>query len=309
MKDSELQYKIKRSIGSPLLIVDFNVYVHKLIHFATEASMIYKNNLDNIIKLGSAFIFNQIPTLIPQNYRILIIADGPSPEHGNKYWRHIEIEKDPRIQKAWDEFKPRHKIRTYKGGRAEKDEFFYKVYNIAKEYCEKYLNFYKFPLFEADDIASSLYRSLLRSQRDRIKIWMTIDNDWKQLVNDELNFIFYTIRQPRPNEWFLEQARNSSDVLLYAEKKLGKTISNPQELILAKVECGDSGDNIPVNSPPEYMDLVKPHIKYDIEKMYPELYSNMIEDALNLEPNNRLDHLAECEKMFKKLNLEFKYRG
>lgn len=309
MKDSELQLKIDESVGAPLLIVDFNVYVHKIIHFANEASMVYKNNLDSIIKLGSAYIFNQIPTLPYQNYRILIIADGPSSEHGNKYWRHLEIENDPRIQEAWDGFKPKHKIRTYKGGRNEKDEFFYRVYNIAKDYCEKYLNFYKFPLFEADDIASSLYRSNLRNQKDRVKVWMTIDNDWKQMVNDELNFIFYTIRTPRPNEWFLEQARNSSDVLLYSEKKLGMSISNPQELILAKVEFGDAGDNIPKNAPPEYMDLILPHPKYDIEKIFSEQYHIMVEDALKLEGNNHLEHLEETEKMFKKLNLKFMYRG
>lgn len=310
MKNSDLQLKIDQSVGTPLLVADFNVLLWKIIAFVEESSMVYKKNRTNIIKLATAYIFNRGPAGLPiQDYRITVIADGPSDKYGNGYWRHYEMGKDPRIQEAWDNYKPKKKDRSYKGGRGAKPDIFYECYDIAKEYCLNYLNFYKFEGFEADCLAGALYRSELKRQKNRVKIWYTVDRDWQQLINDDLGYYWYTMRVPRANEMFQEQGANNIDVLLYAEKKLGMSISNPQELILAKVEFGDAGDNCPPLTPAEYMDLVSPHPKYAIEKLYPELYSKMVNDSLILEPNNRLDHLEETEKMFKKLNLEFMYRG
>lgn len=310
MKDIDLQEKIENSTKVPLLIADYNVLLWKIISFVEETSMIYKNNRENIIKLATAYIFNRGPAGLPiQDYRLLVISDGPSEEFGNGYWRHYEVANDPRIEEAWNNFKPRKKDRSYKGGRTAKPDIFYECYKVAEEYCRKYLNFYKFEGFEADDIAGTLYRSKLNEQKDRVKIWYTVDRDWQQLINNNLGFYWYTMRVPRPNEMFQEQGADNTDVLLYAEKKLGMSISNPQELIFAKVEAGDLGDNLCPGTPKEYMDLVQPHTKYDIEKMFPEQYEAMVEDALILEPNNHLDHLEETQKLFDKIGLEFNYRG
>lgn len=310
MKDSDLQLKIDKSVGAPLLVMDFNVALWKIIAFVEESSMVYKKNRTNIIKLATAYIFNRGPAGLPiQDYRITVIADGPSKEFGNGYWRHYEVERDPRVQRAWDNYKPRKKDRSYKGGRGNKPDIFYEVYAIAEEYCKKYLNFYRFDGFEADDAMGTIYRSNLREQKDRVKIMYTVDLDWAMLCDEEAGFYWYTMRVPRENERFQEQAKNNADVLTYAEHKLGIAISKPTELALAKCTFSELGDNLPAGCPLEYIDLSTPHSIYDIEKWYPDLYSEMISDSLILEPNNRLDHLEETEKMFEKLNLKFMYRG
>lgn len=310
MKDSDLQLKIDKSVGAPLLIMDGNVLLWKIIAFVQESEMVYKKNRENLIKLATAYIFNRGPHGLPiQDYRVIVLADGPSEKFGNGYWRHYEVERDSRIQKAWDNFRPAKRDRGYKGGRGAKPAIFYECYKIMEEYCRKYLNFYRFDGFEADDVMGTIYRSNLREQKDRVKIMYTVDLDWSALCQEESGFFWYTMRVSKPNEMFQEQAKNDADVILYAEKKMGIAISKPTELALAKCEFGELGDNLPPECPLEYIDLSTPHHKYDIEKMFPEQYKVMVEDALKLEPNNRLDHLEETEKMFEKLNLKFMYRG
>lgn len=310
MKDSELQLKIDESVGAPILVMDFNVALWKIIAFIQESEMVYKKNRENLIKLATAYIFNRGPAGIPaRDYRVIVLADGPSEKFGNGYWRHYEVERDPRIQEAWDNFRPKKKDRGYKGGRGNKPAIFYEVYAIAEEYCKKYLNFYRFDGFEADDAMGAIFRSKLKGQKDRVKIMYTVDLDWSALCQEESGFYWYTMRVPRENERFQEQAKNNADVILYAEKKMGITINKPSELAQAKCTFSELGDNLPAGCPLEYIDLSTAHPTYDIEKMFKEQYKIMIEDALILEPNNRLDHLEETEEMFKKLNLKFMYRG
>jgi hypothetical protein len=310
MKDSDLSLKIDKSIGAPLLVMDGNVALWKVIAFIQESEMVYKRNRENLIRLATAYIFNRGPQGLPiQDYRVIVLADGPSEKFGNGYWRHYEVERDPRIQEAWNNFRPRKKDRGYKGGRSAKPDIFYECYNIMEEYCRKYLNFYKFDGFEADDAMGAIFRSKLKNQKDRVKIMYTVDLDWSALCNEEAGFYWYTMRVPRENEMFQEQAKNDRDVLTYAEKKMGITITSPRELAQAKCDFGELGDNLPAGCPLEYIDLSNTHPVYNIESMFPELYAEMIEDALCLAPNNHLDHLEETRKIFEKLHLNFMYRG
>lgn len=311
MKDADfLKVLSTKNNGAPLLIADFNVLLWKIIFFYEEYQLIYRKNRENIVKLATAYIFNRGLKYLPVlNYRVVVVADGPSDKYGG-YWRHHEVQCDSRIQKAWDEYQPRKRIRSYKGGRGEKPDNFYFCYDIAMDYCKRYLNFFKFDGYEADDIAGSIYRSeKVREQKNRTKIFYTVDRDWNQLVDDNYGFYWYSLRDPRENEMFQYRAMNNDDVLEYSEKKLNHTISHPSDLAIAKAINGDLGDGLPPNSPIEYMELTKAHPKYNLEREFPQLFSELINETINLAPNNNLDHLSETEKVFKNLNLSFDYRG
>lgn len=308
MKDLELQKKIDNSDYTPLVIVDFNVMLWKIIPFYEEAKIVFKNNHETVAKLATAFIFNRGPIGIrKQDYKLLIIADSRDEDKYGGYWRHYEVERDERIKQAWNNTRSRKKIRTYKGGRGVKSDTFHYIREIAKTYCEKYINFYEYSGFEADDIAGALYRSQLREQVDRIKMFYTVDRDWTQLVDDNLGFYWYTPRIPKPIETFQEQCANNADIILHAETKLNYSIDHPKKLIEAKIIQGDMGDNLPPGTPREYMDLTVPHPVYNIESMYRDKFNSMVEDSLDFTPNNNLDHLLESEETLRKMNLKFEY--
>ena len=130
-----------------------------------------------------------------------------------------------------------------------------------------------------------------------------MDRDWTQLVSEENNFYWYTPRTPKANETFQEQAASNNDIILHAEIKMGHTINHPSELVNAKVIKGDDGDNCPAGTPREYMSLIESHEKYDLEKLFPDDFTNLIADCLKPTPNNRIDHLSESIRLCKLYNI------
>ena len=311
MKDLELQERIDQTAASNhLVIADFNVMLWKILDFYGRHEYLFKREENRIalIKLGVSYIFNKGPIgLNNSQARVIVIADNRAAKYGG-YWRHYEVARDVRIKEAWDSFRPKTKLRNYKDGRGDKSELFYKAFKIAKEYCETYLSFYEFEGFEADDIAGAIYRNL--KDKHRVKIFYTVDRDWAQLVKEEDGWYWYTPRVSKPNEWFLDQAMKNEDVIYYAERKLDYPgLEHPCQLINAKVEAGDLGDNLPPGTPAIYMDLINPHEQYCIEKLFSEKFNKLILDCECEEPNANSEHLAECDKMFKKLKLSFNFLG
>lgn len=314
MLDTELQKIIDSKKPNPhYIFLDYNVLLWKVINFYNGASKFFKKqeNQDVLLKIGLAYVLNRGPIgLNPKNSKIVVIADEHDMEQFGGYWRHYICENDPRVEEAWKRFKPGKKVdHRYKAGRGDKTELFYRAHKIGKEYCKKYLNFYSFKGFEADDIAGAIRRDF-KTSSDIIKIFYTSDRDWCQNVDEDLGYYWATPRVPRPNEWTLEQINNNNDVLLYAEQKLEYEIKHPLELIDAKVENGDLGDNIcPSEVARELMDLVNEHPIYSIPKMFPKEYRELMEDLKDCTPNVRLDHLREAETTMKKMKVEFTWQG
>lgn len=303
MQNKELQrilFESYKENKSHLVITDFNVMVWKIIDYFNSHQYRFrkKGNLEVLLKIAIAYYFNKGPEeLTHKRSRNIVIADKYKDEWGG-YWRHFAVEQNKELMDdVWNSFKPKRKLRAYKDGRGEKTEFFYFVFETARKYCQQYLSYYEFEGFEADDIAGVIYRNLPKSE-SRIKIFYTVDRDWGQLVKEEEGFYWYTPRIPRPNEWCVEQIMSNEDVRVYAEKRLETIISHPSELVIAKVNAGDLGDNLPPGSPAYLMDLINPHPDFQIEKV-----EELINDCSIDEPNVNLDHLDECFHLFSSLSL------
>jgi hypothetical protein len=285
MLDSELQALIDKSDKSPLLIIDFNVVAWRIVEFIKKIPPVYHTN-KSLIKSVWAMILNCGPRLLnhDNNYRIVAVGDLHDDTGG--YWRHtLSMEYDF----------------EYKGNRKGKPEIFSLVYSIGQEYCEKYFSFFRFPGYEADDIAGFIRREL--NQPDRIKIFYTVDNDWLQLVCEEENFYFYTMRVPKPKEWRDTQAANNNVVLQYSEQKLGYTITHPSELPLAKQENGDASDNIPPEVPLYFVDLMNPHPNYSLKEQFKDDTDTLLAYCEEYTPNKQYDHVFQSDNLLKKLGL------
>lgn len=319
MKDTEFEKVVREShknANSHVIFADFNVMLWKVIEFYNKNQYLFRKeeNLDALLKIGIAYIFNRGPIGIGDSKvygkaRVIAIADKKNSEYGG-YWRHFEIAKDDRIQKAWNGYKKgKQKLRAYKDGRGDKSDFFYKAFGMAKSYCETHLSYYDFLGFEADDIAGAIYREL-ETDANRIKVFYTVDRDWCQLCAEENGYYWYTPRISRANEWMLEQAMNNSDVRYYAERKLDyKGLDHPSNLVAAKVIAGDLGDNLPPGSPKEYMCLINAHEAYDISKLFKDDFKKLIEDINVDAPNMKMEHLDESIKVMKKMGVEFNFSG
>lgn len=316
MKDADLRKIIDDSQASSYLVfADFNVMLWKVIEFYNKYKFLFKKqqNLDALLKVGIAFIFNRGPIGLSQSQykraRVIAIADRKKKEYGG-YWRHIEIAKDQRIQKAWDGYKKgKQKLRAYKDGRGDKNDFFYKAFEMAKIYCEANLAYFEFEGFEADDIAGAIHRDL-QTDSSRIKIFYTVDRDWCQLCAEEKGYYWYTPRVSRPNEWMIEQAMNNFDVSYYAERKLDyKGLDHPSKLAEAKVLAGDLGDNLPPGSPKEYMCLISEHPDYSIPVLFKDEFQTLISSINVDEPNIKMAHLNESIRVMEKMGVEFDFSG
>jgi hypothetical protein len=296
MKDKELDCLIVDSNEIPLLIVDFEVILHRIKDVVRQYERVYRKNYENIIKLVAAYAFNNGPkNLNCDRYKVVIIGDRYSDEYNQGYWRHKAMLEDEYMIRLWsEERKPQF---GYKAGRHPKDEEYYCLKNVLKDYCEKYLNYHTFPGFEADDIAGAIYRNKEVTNQNRVKIFYTVDRDWTQLVSEENNFLWYTPRIPMSRETFQDQCAGNNDVILHAEIKMGHKINHPSELVNAKILTGDAGDNCPAGTPSKYMSLIEPNEKYSIEKLFPDEYKNLIADCLQTAPNNRVDHLSESMRL------------
>lgn len=301
---------------APLVVVDFHVYLHEVKRWFEEKveGTVNPDVEDKLIKGCWALKINRGPDMLPRhNYRIVVVADSRFADTNN-YWRDRFMRRSAEVQMAWlayaeKEGKNLSDIPThYKGTRGEKTETFWRVFNIGWEYVNNYFPVFSQEGFEADDIAGAIYRLSRDSNEDSVVrkrqiLLSTLDRDWSQLVDEEMNVFFANTRVPFPKEKIQERLVGNLGVIEHTKHRMGYDLDHPKNLADWKVKWGDSGDNLPAGSPKCLFDLCEPHTEYVIEKAAP-WYPQLISCVNDPDSNIRTDHFDQTIRQFAKIGLD-----
>ena len=297
----------------PLVVVDFNVYLHPILDWAEKNVFgFFEEELEQkLLKAAWAARINRGPDMLPMNpnYRFVVVADLRDPETGN-YWR--DAYDQPRMTGVWEEYAEKKGIDLtetpthYKGTRGKKTENFYRVFDIGRDYCAKYFNFFSEPGYEADDFAGAIYR-MSRDFPDSVAhkrqiLLSTIDRDWSQLVDDDHRVYFANTRKPWANEKIQERLVGNRGVIEHTQHRMNFALDHPKNLAFWKVQHGDMGDNLPPGSPIELFDLTEPCPHYNVESL-PQVGA-LREEVNNSKPNYYSDHYKSSMQAFVKCLLE-----
>lgn len=165
----------------------------------------------------------------------------------------------------------------YKGQRGvnseeDRPEFYTEVLHAINEYARiTKTPYYRQAGIEADDWAGSIWRYADNNpdfvQKNQV-ILCTVDNDWGQLVSDELDIIFYVTGSFKAP---ISRLRSGYEMLVYYNERHMANLTDTRQIVDYKVEYGDSGDNIIPGSPREIIDLCYPPVTPDISELYTEL--------------------------------------
>lgn len=298
---------------SPLVVHDFQVIAHIICNDVEPYKEIYIDEvLDRIIKANWALRVNRGPDCLPlfEGYHIIIVNDLKFAKLNN-YWREVEISKDVRMEFVWESYwetkkngKPKNYSESYKGSREKKKDFFLRVVEIGMKYCKKYFNFYEMRGFEADDIASAIFRQSRDYKgvcRDRQILFHTVDRDWTQLVDDHHKCFWANTRYPRGNEKIQHRLAGNKEVIEHTLHKYNIEIGHPRELIDVKSPMGDIGDNLPPGTPHEYMDLVEPPEQWKVENT--SIWWGLQEEINTDVSNVQLGHYFQSKQQLEKAKL------
>ena len=301
---------------SPLVVVDFHVYLHDVKRwYEDKIQGSFSNEVeDKLIKAAWALKINRGPDMLPRHsYRILVVADSRYQDTGN-YWRDRYMKECPVVKQAWEDYAEREnksleELPThYKGTRKEKDDTFWRVFNIGWEYAHNYFPVFSHEGYEADDIAGAIYRvsrdNVGGGVATRRQIFLsTLDRDWSQLVDEGHKVYFANTRVPFPNEKIQEPLVDNEGVKDHTLHRMGYELDHPKNLADWKVKHGDMGDNLPPGSPKCLFDLCEPNPDYNIEQAAP-WYTELVECMNDPKVNDRPDHFENCIRQFAKICLE-----
>jgi hypothetical protein len=304
---------------APMWVIDYNVMVHDILYwYQSKIEGSFSKEVEaKLVKGMWALYVNRGPQFLPRHsYRTILVADYRDPETSN-YWRDEFMRESEQVQKAWVEFAEQQGVdpdtlRTnYKGTRGAKTEAFFFVYNIGKDYCQKYFPWYWVLSYEADDLAGSIARLSRCSEEDSVIkqrqiLLHTCDRDWAQLIDDKNRVYFSNSRFCRPNEKIQEQLQKEEGILEWVEYKMKVQIQHPSEMAVHKSVQGDMGDNAVKGSPVELYDLIHPHPKWNIDELL--WNEDFIESMNNPEPTTRHDHYEQSLRQFAKISLEIPIR-
>lgn len=302
-----------------LWCIDFNVMVHDILYwYQSKIEGSFSKEVEEKLVRGVwALYVNRGPQFLPRrSYRTILVADYRDPETSN-YWRDTYMQESEQVAQAWQNYAETQgvtvdSLRTnYKGTRGDKTEAFFFVYNIGKDYCEKYFPWYWALSYEADDIMASIARLSRTSEKDSVikqrQILMhSCDRDWCQLCDDENKIYFSNSRWCKPNEKIQEQLQREEGIREWAKHKMKVDLGHPSELAAHKAVCGDWGDNAPPGAPIELFDLIHPHPKWNIDKVL--WTEDFIESMNNPEATTRHDHYEQTLRQFAKIALEIPIR-
>ncbi len=172
---------------------------------------------------------------------------------GGNYWR------DSYLKKKNKDFP------TYKGGRPEKPEDYWKILEAGRSFIkDNNIPYLSHKGFEADDFAGAFTNTVLQEGYKRDIIFYTIDSDWGQLINDELGIYFYYSSFPC---WKGKRLRNEAVIKEWFLDRQNIELENVRDIVKVKSEDGDKSDNLPPGSPPEVIDLLNPGKKLPKEKL------------------------------------------
>ena len=302
-----------------LWVIDFNVMVHDILSWyeAKIEGSFKPETSEKLLKGVWALYLNRGPQFLKRHpYRVVVIADYRDPSTGN-YWRDDFMRNSSEVQNAWVGYAESQGVELsslpthYKGTRGPKTDGFYTVYNVGKDYCQKYFPWFWQLSYEADDIAGSIARLCrLADAEEVIKkrqiLLHTLDRDWAQLVCDSNRIYFSNSRQCRPKEKIQEQLQGEQGIREWAEHKMKVKLNHPSEMAAHKAVLGDMCDNAVMGSPIELFDLIHPHPEWNIDKiLWDDEFRNCMNDP---EANTRPDHYEQSLRQFAKINLEIPIR-
>jgi len=304
---------------APLWVIDYNVMTHDILYWyenKIEGSF-SKEVEEKLVKGMWALFVNRGPQFLKRHsYRTILVADYRDPETFN-YWRDSFMQESEQVAQAWVTYAEEQgtdpdTLRTnYKGTRGSKTDAFFLVYEIGKDYCQKYFPWYWELGYEADDLAGSIARLSRNSEKESVIhrrqiLLHTCDRDWCQLIDDKNKTYFSNSRQCRPREKIQEQLQGEAGVLEWAEHKMGIELKHPSELAHYKSIQGDLGDNAPPGAPIELFDLIYAHPKWNVDTA---LWTDDFKDSMNNpEPTTRHDHYEQALRQFAKIALEIPIR-
>jgi hypothetical protein len=298
-----------------LWVVDYNVMVHDILHwYQSKIEGSFSKEVEaKLVKGAWALFLNRGPQFLPRkSYRTILVADYRDPETSN-YWRESFMQGSEQVAQAWENYAEKQgvaveSLRTnYKGTRGPKTEAFFFVYDIGKEYAQKYFPWYWELSYEADDIVSSIARLSRQSDagsviKKRQILMHSCDRDWVQLCDDENKIYFSNSRWCKPNEKIQEQLQREEGIREWAKHKMKVDLGHPSELAAHKAVCGDWGDNAPPGAPIELFDLIYPHPQWNIDEIL--WTEEFIESMNNPEATTRDDHYEQSLRQFAKCRIE-----
>ena len=297
---------------APLVLTDFMVIVWNVFNFVQDLKHLYSPELlDKVTKAVWAIKINRGPDMLPMHdHHIVVVSDKRFLDSKN-YWRGVEVLRDERIEACWEEYCEGRGISVddiptgYKGNRRDKDDGFHRVHEIGWEYVQKYFPNFRKEGYEADDWAGLLYREIKDTRNEvlksRQKLMLTIDRDWSSLVDESENLWWCNTRYPGPREKIQERMAGEDQVIFHTKYKMGYDIEHPIDLFAAKAEAGELGDNLPPGAPIEYIDLSKPHKKYDLRNS--DQHSSFLEAIESPDPNVRWDHYDQSVEALRQIGV------
>ena len=247
-------------MNKSLIIYDTSVLMHKIIPLDRDENNEIKYQLtnrardkrlkDGINLYNTLFWVDNLHDLAKQG-TIDVIWAGDST---SGYWRTREI-------KAWLNSLPpdapqlTKRKGSRKGYKGNRNTCPYAQW--VKKRINKISGCLYYPDYEADDIIAALV-TILYDKYDKIYI-CTVDSDLIQLVNKKVNWCCMT--------GFSPAFRNIPNGIKWLEKMIAKEskktqaaidTNNLRDIVTWKALVGDKSDNLPANTPREFIDLLNP---------------------------------------------------
>lgn len=242
----------------PILIFDLRVTLWHLVYKLKHLEEFW--TFDDYKKFWEQK-FNLPTDVFPKQKYQLIVVDDTKYKAGN-YWR------DTYLQRLNKEFP------KYKGNRdPNRPDLYTKLHKAALEYIEENnIPYFAHKGFEADDFAGAFcYEILSRNGVNRPVFLYTVDSDWGQLVNDDVEILFYYSGRP----CWKHKLRSEDQILEWFEEKQNIKLGEVRKIVDFKVEHGDSSDNLIPGSPRGVIDLLDP------AKKLPKKILKRVSDALD----------------------------
>lgn len=230
--------------SSLTIIIDLRVALFQLLSYYTPQTA-------NLLWIK---YFNSIHTKFALNHEnvAVIVVDDKRDSINFNYWREQWLQAN------------HSELPCYKGNRSvasdgDRPSGYNEMLSAAYEVIEKLkIPFFQKEGMEADDWAGLIFRHIKHSTADQL-IFVTVDNDWLQLVSDKLRIKAFCCGSFNQSSYL----KDEYEVLRYYKEK-GVVLKSTYNLVEHKMAYGDAGDNIAENSPREIIDLrISPPEEYD----------------------------------------------
>lgn len=246
--------KVYQAPDKPILIVvDCRVALYRLLDryisgYGIECWRYYLNALPSMIH----------KSLEKADVSLIVVDDWRTGEDYN-YWRETWLQEN--YQEGL----------CYKGNRGTKSEAdrpggYNDLHKACMDYCEMAgIPVFRQAGFEADDWAGAVWRNTTDATQT---IFVSVDNDWGQLMDDSKDTIQYingNFRIP------VSSIRGEYEIMAYYLEREGVSMSTSYDVVDHKVKIGDEGDNIAAGTPREVIDLRWPPVVPDDTELKLEL--------------------------------------